>query len=249
MRSKKPDHPCPARSYCSADMCPRCWKSISVRPSPRSVSTTVISSYASSPGWSERVKTSRSGSTTSRYSPFHWISRRPGSANIVSRHEPPGLTSIETVSSGTSDSLPPNQSAKRSGSVHSFHTRSRGASKTRVIVIPSAILQTLVEAVEASLPEPTVLLEPVDRLLQRRPLQARGPKLRRAAAPDQSGVLEDLEVLGDRLDADRERLCELVHRGLTLREALQDRTPRRIGEGCEGAGELVDCHLLVTQSV
>jgi hypothetical protein len=72
----------------------------------------------------------------SRYSPFQWISRRPGSANIVSRHEPPGLTSIETVDSGTSDSLPPNQSAKASGSAHSLHTPSRGASKIRVIVIP-----------------------------------------------------------------------------------------------------------------
>ena len=43
-RSKKEDQPWPARSYCSADMRPRCSKSISVRPSPRSVRTTVISS-------------------------------------------------------------------------------------------------------------------------------------------------------------------------------------------------------------
>ncbi len=121
------------------------------------------------------MNTSRSGTTTSRYWPFHRISRRSGSANIVSRHEPPGLTSIETLASGTSDSLPPNQSAKRSGSVHSRHTRSRGASKTRVIVMPGstmlvsfiARLQAFVETVEASLPEPTVLLEPVDGLLQR----------------------------------------------------------------------------------
>src|SRR5207253_1429813 len=103
---------------------------------PRSVRTTHTSSYLSSPGWSEIVNTSRSGSATSRYSPFHWISRWPGLANIVARHAPPGLTSIETVESGTSDSGPPNQSAKRAGSVHSFHTRSRGASNTRLIVIP-----------------------------------------------------------------------------------------------------------------
>src|SRR6266508_5239980 len=117
--------------------------------------------------------TSRSGSTTSRYSPFHRISRRPGSANIVARHEPPGLTSIETLASGTSDSVPPNQSAKAAGSVHSLHTRSRDASKTRVIVIPAgsgtsgSFLQAFAEAVEASLPEPAVVLEPVDGLLQR----------------------------------------------------------------------------------
>ena len=43
----------------------------------------------------------------------------------------PGLTSIDTVDSGTSASLPPNQSAKRSASVHSCHTRSRGRRRRR----------------------------------------------------------------------------------------------------------------------
>jgi hypothetical protein len=82
------------------------------------------------------VNTSRSGSATSRYSPFHRLSRAPGLENIVSLNVPPGRTSIETDESGTSESGPPNQSAKRSGSVHSFHTRSRGASNTRVTRIP-----------------------------------------------------------------------------------------------------------------
>src|SRR5205823_3935905 len=194
MRSKKPDHPCAAPSYTSGGRLPRCSKSILVRPSPRSVRTTTISSYASSPDWSESVNTSRSGSTTSRNSPFQRISRRSGPANIFSRHAPPGLTSIETVDSGTSDSPPPNQSAKRSGSVHSRHTRSRGASKTRVIVVPGSLMQTLVEAVEASLPEATVRLEPVGRVLQRRPLQVRGPELRRPPARDQPRPLEHLQV-------------------------------------------------------
>ena len=44
MTAKNPAHPCPARSYCSAVMCPRCSRCISVRPSPRSSSTTVTSS-------------------------------------------------------------------------------------------------------------------------------------------------------------------------------------------------------------
>jgi hypothetical protein len=90
-----------------------------------------------------------------------------------------------------------------------------------VIVIPpvgdSAILggllaslQARVEAVEASPPEPTVFLEPFDRLLQRRPLQARGSKLCRTAASDQSRVLEDLQMLGNRLNADREGLGEVT---------------------------------------
>ena len=77
------------------------------------------------------------------------------------------------------ESGPPNQSAKRSGSIHSRQTRSRGASKTRVIgdpgsamAVPLGRLQALVEAVEAAVPEPTVRLEPFDRLLQRRALAA-----------------------------------------------------------------------------
>ena len=47
-RSKNDDHPSSACLYYSADMRPRCWKSISVRPSPRSMRRTVISSSASS---------------------------------------------------------------------------------------------------------------------------------------------------------------------------------------------------------
>src|SRR2546422_6185196 len=120
------------------------------------------------------VNTSLFGSTTSRYSPFQWISRRPSSQNIVARHEPPGRRSIETLAGGTSHSLPPNQSAKRSGSVHSFQTSSGDAAKTRVIVTPATPLsegvcsgilrsslgrlQTLVEAVQGALPEQPVLV-------------------------------------------------------------------------------------------
>src|SRR3954453_18749916 len=149
------------------------------------------------------------------------MSRPPTS--IVARQAPPSLTSMETVAMGISAWAPPYQSAKRSGSVHSFHTRSRGASNTRVIVIPSppvesgvrgsAMLgslllrsQACVEAVEAAFPESTVLLEPVDDLAERRRLEPRGPKLRRPTARDQSRALEHLEVLRDRLNGDRERL-------------------------------------------
>src|SRR5205823_8064346 len=247
MRSKKPAQPCSARRYCSADMLPRCSKSISVRPSPRSVSTTVTSSYAS-PGRSANVSTSRSGATTSRYSPCQWISWRSGPANIVARHEPPGLTSIETLDSGTWASAPPNQSAKRSGSVHSRHTCSRGASKTRETEIPTSgirLPQAFVEPVEAALPEVPVRLEPLDSLAKRCALEAGRPKLRRAAARDQPRALEHLEMLGHRLDADRERLGELVHRRVALREPRQDRAPRRVGERRERRRELVGHSLFI----
>src|SRR6266540_2498021 len=102
--------------------------------------------------------------------------------------------------------------------------------------------QVLIEAVEALLPEAPVALEPVGGVLQRCPVQPRGPRLRRASSRDQPGVLEHLEVLGDRLEAHGEGFGELVDRGLAVGEPCEDRTACRVGEGGEGAAELVDCH-------
>ena len=85
----------------------------------------------------------------------------------MSRHVPPGRTSMATEVSGTSAVGAPNQSAKASGSVHSRQTRSRGASKTRVIMMPlSAIAQAGVELVEPVLPEGTIVLQPGGRLAE-----------------------------------------------------------------------------------
>ena len=56
---------------------------------------------------------------------------------MVAFQPPPGRTSIETDSTGISEWGPPYQSANASGVVHSLQTRSRGASKTRVIASPS----------------------------------------------------------------------------------------------------------------
>src|SRR6266540_962653 len=112
---------------------------------------------------------------------------------MVKLQPPPGLTSIETVSSGTSAVGPPNQSAKRSGSVHSCQTRSRGASMTRVIVIPgSATPQTPLEVIEALFPQ---RFEPVRRLLERPAAKPRRSQLRGPASFDQPGVFEHAEVL------------------------------------------------------
>src|SRR4029453_11621068 len=192
------------------------------------------------PGLSVIVNTNRSASTTSRYSPSHWTSRGPMS--MVSRNAPPGLTSIATLSSGTGHPGPPNQSANGSGSVHSLHTRSRAASKTRVIEMPrssvgcsairGAILvaaQAPVQPVEAGLPKAAVVVQPVGRFLERGAAQARGAQLRGAAALDEAGVLEHAQVLGHRLHADRERSRELVDGRLAVGEAGGERAPRPMG--------------------
>src|SRR3954471_11224992 len=116
---------------------------------------------------------------------------------MLARHAPPGRTSIATLSSGTSASGPPNQSANASGSVHSRQTRSRGASRTRVIVQPGrpSLTEPPLHGVKALLPEAAVGLEPLGRVGQRRTAQARRAQLRGAAAFDQAGALEDAEML------------------------------------------------------
>src|SRR3954469_2933082 len=228
---------------------PRCSKSISVRPSPMSLSTTVTSARAGSSGWSVTVNTSRSGSTTSRYSPFQLISRRSGPANMVAVQVPPSRTSIETEETGTSPCSPPYQSAKRSGSVHSRHRRSRGASKTRVMVIPGSVIgsQTLLPPVEALLPEATVTPEPVRGVPQPGGLQSRGAELRAAPARDQAGALQHLQVLRHRLHAHGERLGQLVHRRLALRQPREDLAASRIGERREGGAQLLGRHAALPQ--
>src|SRR4051794_14050585 len=96
-----------------------------------------------------------------------------------------------------SASAPPYQSAKRSGSVHSRQTRSRGASNTRVVVKPvsSAIVaQSRIQAVEAAVPEAAVAREPFGGGAERLPVQARRPELLAATAGDEAGALEHLDV-------------------------------------------------------
>src|ERR1700722_11053016 len=94
------------------------------------------------------------------------------------------------------------------------------------------------EAIQTSLPDLAILLQPVGHIPQRRALQPRRTPLRRPPARDQPGPLEYLQVLGDGLRAERERLCQLVHGALAvLREPRKDRPPRRVGEGREGGAE------------
>src|SRR5918995_960259 len=102
----------------------------------------------------------------------------------------------------------PHHSFRRCGSVKAFHTKSRGASKTRVMTNSSRLFlsstfflpgldfpQVIVETVKALFPKTAELLEPFCHVFQRAGFQARRAPLRLAAACDQAGALQHLQVL------------------------------------------------------
>src|SRR5207247_1373925 len=114
------------------------------------------------------------------------------------------------------------------------------------LLLLNQILQDIVEALEAFVPEPSVLPHPLGRLLQAPGLEAARPPLRVAALRDQAGVLQHFQVFADSGKAEVERLGQFRDRGLSLRKTSQDRPPRGIGEGCERDAELITCHLYLS---
>src|SRR5438128_3403304 len=165
------------------------------------------------------------------------------------RHVPPGRTSIsqEIVMKPSG----PHQPAACSASVHALNTRRRGASKIRVmtssrcadatsalalaVIVLLARLQLaeiIVQAIEALLPEVAVVLQPVGGVLERPRLEPAGPPLGLAAARDQAGSLQHLEMLGHGRKAHLEGLGQLRDRSLARGEAGEDRAPCGIREGC-----------------
>src|SRR5262249_1894071 len=143
----------------------------------------------------------------------------------------------------------PNQRATCSGSVHAFQTSSRGASKTRVIVNSRS---TGVSAIALRLQGTEVVVEAVQAGLEelpgsRQPTGA-GPPGRPplGGAPPGHGprVLQRLQVLGHRLNRDREGPGQLVDRRLAVGQALEDRPAGGVGKGREGGAELVDRHVI-----
>src|SRR5712691_6401489 len=138
------------------------------------------------------------------------------------------------------------------------NTRSRGASKIRVVTIsrsdgvvtvswllfpPIALLlssslelvQVLVQPVVALLPELAVALDPLVGLLQRPGLEPGGPPLPLPPPRDQPRPLQHLQVLRDRRQAHLERFRQLGDGGLPRRQPREDRPSRGIREGPEGA--------------
>src|SRR5439155_874994 len=129
------------------------------------------------------------------------------------------------------------------------NTRSRGASKIRVMTISRSdgvvtvslllslspialllsstleLLQVLVQSVVALFPEPPVRRGPLRDLPERTSLEPGGPPLPFPAPRDQPRPLEHLQVLGDRRQAHLEWRRQLSHRGLPSGEPREDGPP------------------------
>jgi hypothetical protein len=100
-------------------------------------------------------------------------------------------------------------------------------------------LQIILQAIEPLFPQPAIFAQPVVDILERDRLDLARPHLRIAAARDQTGMLQHLEMLGDGRQAHRERFGQFRYRGLSEREAGEYGAPRRIGESGKGGAEAV----------
>src|SRR5947208_8374778 len=140
--------------------------------------------------------------------------------------------------------------ARCCGSVQTRNTRARGASNARRMVSSRSaagatalfralacmcFLQSLqfaeicVEALEAFLPVAAIALGPVGHLLERSGPQPAGPRLSLAAANDESGTLQHLQVLRDGGLADAGGRREFHHSRLPGREAPEAPAPTAAG--------------------
>jgi hypothetical protein len=88
------------------------------------------------------------------------------------------------------------------------------------------------------------MLDPLGSFLQRTRFQPAGAPLRRAAAPDQTGALQHLQVLGDGRQAHVEGFRQFTDRGLARGEPGEDRASGRIGERGKGGVETIGRHVL-----
>src|SRR5262244_2974037 len=125
---------------------------------------------------------------------------------MQTRKVPPGRISMSQYV--VTKPCGPHQRATRSGSVHAWNTRWRGASKVRVmtssrsrwsasmLVLVSILLllclqlvQVIRQAVEALFPETAVMFEPFGGVLERSCVETARPPLRLATALNKTGML------------------------------------------------------------
>ncbi len=94
--------------------------------------------------------------------------------------------------------------------------------------------QQLIQPFKALVPVLLVLGSPGSNFSQGPGLQPTPASLCFASALNETGLLQDLEVFGDRWLADRQRFGQFLDGGLALREPGEDSAARRVGYGLEG---------------
>src|SRR5829696_3621006 len=160
-------------------------------------------------------------------------------------------------SRGVSNCSGPYHAASSAGSVQALNTLSRGASKMRVIstcsfaaptgvdsfILLSFPAKVRVQSVHPRLPRLLARLHPLDRLVERLGLHLARPPLRVTAAGDQAGAFQHLQVARNRGQAHRQRLRQLAHGRLALRQAREYRAPSWVGESGEREAELIGRHV------
>src|SRR5215207_5018868 len=112
----------------------------------------------------------------------------------------------------------------------------------RLRLLGLELAQVVVEPVEALVEEAAVVLEPAVDALQSLGIEAAGTPLRLAAAGDEAGALQHLQMLRDGGQAHAERLRELRDGRLAEAEPRQDGAPGRDGQRREGRAEAVARH-------
>src|SRR5262245_10080403 len=100
--------------------------------------------------------------------------------------------------------------------------------------LASQFIEDMIETRKRDFPELTVLVEPRARLGQALRFEPAGSALRVAVPRNQPGLLQHLQVFGDRRLSHVERLGELVDSGLAERQPGEDGPPRRVRQRREG---------------
>ena len=111
-----------------------------------------------------------------------------------------------------------------------------------ILPVVFQLAQVVVEAVEAGLPVAAVLLQPVGGVLEGFRPEAAGAPLLLAAAGDEAGAFQDLEVLGDGGETRGEGFGQLGDGGFAAGEAGEDGATGGVGEGGEGGAEGIGEH-------
>jgi hypothetical protein len=106
-----------------------------------------------------------------------------------------------------------------------------------VILLLLHLLEELVERLESLLPELAVALGPFGDLLEGGGIEAAEVLPADDAAADESGSLEDADVLGRRGEGHAEGRGDLAEVALAGGEAPDDRPPGGVSQGVEDAVE------------